>query len=404
MDERKRAKAELRKLQPTNMYLREEIQVEHNFKEIVGNSPGLLAVLRKVEQVALTDTTVLIYGETGTGKELIARAIHDCGARKEGPLVKVSCSAISAGLVESELFGHVKGAFTGAIQRRVGRFELADGGTIFLDEVGELPLETQVKLLRVLQEREFEPVGSSRSVRVDVRVIAATNRDLREAEKAGRFRSDLSYRLNVFPLEVPPLRDRRPDIPKLAMFFLERFSRKVGKRIDTVSQATMDRLVGYGWPGNIRELQNIIERAVVVTHGSVLAFTADLLPAEVSDVRISPSRGTGDHAVPNGGASTSNTARPAPSTSTSLEEVVRHHILQVLQETGGLIEGPNGAARILKVNPSTLRGRMKRLGINHSSHQISWAPPRTSAVPAKCDGSTRRGSAMSWPTNTSSIQ
>jgi formate hydrogenlyase transcriptional activator len=405
IDERKRAEVEFRKLQPPNVYLREEIQAGHNFKEIVGNSPGLLAVLGRVEQVALTDTTVLIYGETGTGKELIAGAIHDCSSRKERPLVKVNCSAISTGLVESELFGHLKGAFTGAIERRVGRFELADGGTIFLDEVGELPLETQVKLLRVLQEQEFEPVGSSRPVRVDMRVIAATNRDLGEAVKAGRFRSDLFYRLNVFPLDVPPLRDRQPDIPRLAMFFLERFSKKFGKRIDTVSQATMDLLVGYGWPGNIRELQNIIERAVVLSHGSVLTLSADLLPVEGSDVRVSPSRGIGDHAAPNGGASkTSNTARPAPSSSTSLEEVVRHHILEVLQETGGLIEGPNGAARILKLNPSTLRGRMKKLGINHGSRRISWAPPRTSVVPAKCDGSTRRSSAISWPTNTSSLQ
>ena len=396
---------ELRRLQLANVYLQEEIQAEHNFKEMVGNSPGLVEVLRKVEQVAPTDTTVLICGETGTGKELIARAIHDRSTRKERPLVKVNCGAISAGLVESELFGHVKGAFTGAIERRVGRFELADGGTIFLDEVGELPLETQVKLLRVLQEQEFEPVGSSRPIRVDVRVIAATNRDLGEAVKAGRFRPDLFYRLNVFPLEVPPLRDRRPDIPKLAMFFLERFSKKFGKRIDTVSQATMDRLVSYGWPGNIRELQNIIERAVVVTHGSVLAFSADLLPAEVSDVRVSPSRGIGDHAARNEEASkTSNTARPAPSSSTSLEEVVRHHILEVLEKTGGLIEGPNGAARILELDPSTLRGRMKKLGINRNGRQIPWPPPRFSAVPAKYDGSSRRGSTTSWPTDTSSLQ
>jgi formate hydrogenlyase transcriptional activator len=392
-------------LEPTNVYLREEIQAKHNFKEIVGDSPGLLAVLGKVEQVAPTDTTVLIYGETGTGKELVARAIHDRSSRKERPLVKVNCSAISAGLVESELFGHMKGAFTGAIQRRVGRFELADGGTIFLDEVGELPLEIQVRLLRVLQEREFEPVGSSRSVRVDVRVIAATNCDLGEAVKAGRFRSDLFYRLNVFPIEVPPLRDRRPDIPKLAMFFLERFSKKFGKRIGTVSQATMDMLVGYGWPGNIRELQNIIERAVVVTHGSVLAFSADLLPAEISEVSVNPPAGTGDHAVANAGArKNGHAAWPAPSSSTSLEEVVRHHILEVLQETGGLIEGPNGAARILELKPSTLRGRMRKLGISHSSRPISWAPPRTSAVPAKCDGSTRCGSAISWLTNTPSLQ
>jgi formate hydrogenlyase transcriptional activator len=403
--ERRRAELELGKLQLANVYLREEIQAEHNFKELVGDSPGLLAVLHKLERVALTDSTVLICGETGTGKELIARAIHDRSTRKARSLIKVNCSAISAGLVESELFGHVKGAFTGAIERRIGRFELADGGTIFLDEVGELPLESQVKLLRVLQEQEFEPVGTSRSLRVDVRVIAATNRDLAEAVKAGRFRSDLFYRLNVFPLEVPPLRDRRSDIPKLAMFFLERFSKKFGKRIDTVSQVTMDRLVGYGWPGNIRELQNIIERAVVLSHSSVLALSADLLPAEVSDVRVIPSGGAGDNAVANGGVSeTSNTARPAAPSSTSLEEVESRHILDVLQKTRGLIEGPNGAARILKLNPSTLRGRMKKLGINRNGRQIPWAPPHTSAVPAKCDGSTRRGSATSWPTDTSSIQ
>ena len=382
VDEKKRSEAELRKLQLANVYLREEIQGEHNFKEIVGNSSGLLAMLRKVEQVALTDTTVLIYGETGTGKELVARAIHDRSNRRERPLVKVNCSAISAGLVESELFGHVKGAFTGAFERRFGRFELADGGTIFLDEVGELPLETQVKLLRVVQEQEFEPVGSSRSVRVDVRMIAATNRDLGEAVNCGRFRSDLFYRLNVFPLEVPPLRDRRSDIPKLAMFFLNRFSNKFGKRIDTLSEATMDLLVGYGWPGNIRELQNVIERAVVLARGAVLAINASQFPAEVSEVMVNQSDGVRSHTAASAMASqTSDMARPATSGSTSLEDVERRHIIRVLQKTGGLIEGPNGAARILELNPSTLRGRMKKLGIkiNRSSRQIPWEPPRDCA-------------------------
>jgi len=381
------------------MSRREEIQAEHNFKEIVGNSPGLLAVLCKVEEVALTDTTVLICGETGTGKELIARAIHDCSSRRGRPLVKVNCSAISAGLVESEFFGHVKGAFTGAIQRRVGRFELAGGGTIFLDEVGELPLETQVKLLRVLQEREFEPVGSSRSVRVDVRVIAATNRNLGDAVKAGRFRSDLFYRVNVFPLDVPPLRDRQSDIPKLAIFFLERFSKKFGKRIDSVSQATMDQLVRYGWPGNIRELQNVIERTVVLTHGSVLTLDASQLPDIVSEGGVHPSGDVGSNTVASVVTNRSgDVTRPA-----SLKEVERRHILEVLQKTGGLIEGPNGAARILELNPSTLRGRMKKLGINRNPRQIPWAPPRIPVVPAKYDGSTRRGSVTSWPTNTSSL-
>ena len=226
------------RLEKENVYLQEEIRTEHNFEEIIGNSPALLAVLRKVEQVAPTDSTVLIYGETGTGKELIARAIHDRSARKNRPLLKVNCSAISAGLVESELFGHVKGAFTGAFERHVGRFELADGGTIFLDEIGELPLETQVKLLRVLQEREFEPVGSNRPVRVDVRVIAATNRNLQESIRTGDFRSDLFYRLNVFPIDVPPLRERSSDIPQLAMFFLARFSKKFGKNIQGMPRET----------------------------------------------------------------------------------------------------------------------------------------------------------------------
>src|SRR5437667_7802697 len=265
------------RLEKENVYLQEEIRTEHNFEEIVGNSPALLAVLRKVEQVAPTDSTVLIYGETGTGKELIARAIHDRGARKDRALVKVNCSAISAGLVESELFGHVKGAFTGALERRIGRFELADGGTIFLDEIGELPLETQVKLLRVLQEQEFEPVGSSRPLHVNVRVVAATNRNLREAVEAGLFRSDLFYRLNVFPLELPPSRARRSHSPQLVALCVSRFSRRFGKKIDGVSQESMDRLMSYPWPGNVRELQNVMERAVVLSEGPTLRLDQDLV-------------------------------------------------------------------------------------------------------------------------------
>jgi formate hydrogenlyase transcriptional activator len=272
--ERRRAEEELHRalaevetlknpLQAENVYLQEELRQVHNFEEMVGSSPALLEMLQKVEVVAATDTTVLIYGETGTGKELVARALHNRSTRKDRPLVKVNCSAISAGLVESELFGHMKGTFTGALERHVGRFELANGGTIFLDEAGELPLETQVKLLRVLQEQEFETVGSSRTVRVDVRIIAATNRDLEEAVQAGRFRSDLFYRLNVFPIQVPPLRERRSDIPQLVMFFLSRFSKKLGKQIEAVPQGIMDLLTAYAWPGNIRELQNLIERAVV---------------------------------------------------------------------------------------------------------------------------------------------
>jgi formate hydrogenlyase transcriptional activator len=253
------------RLEKENVYLREELRAEHNFEEIVGNSPALLKVLHAVEQVAPTNSTVLIYGETGTGKELVARAIHSRSPRNGRALVSVNCSAISAGLVESELFGHMKGAFTGALERRIGRFELANGGTIFLDEIGELCLETQVKLLRVLQEHEFEPVGSSRPLRVDVRVIAATNRNLQQAVEAGRFRSDLFYRLNVFPLELPPLRERRSDIPQLVAFCLSRFCQRLGKKIHGVSRESMENLMNYPWPGNIRELQNVIERAIIVS-------------------------------------------------------------------------------------------------------------------------------------------
>ena len=350
------------RLEAENVYLKEEIRTEHNFQEIVGNSPALLSALRKVEQIAPTDSTVLILGETGTGKELIARAIHDRSARKGRPLVKVNCSAISAGLVESELFGHVKGAFTGAFERRVGRFELADGGTIFLDEIGELPLETQVKLLRVLQEQEFEPVGSSRTVHVNVRIITATNRDLEEAIKAGRFRSDLFYRLNVFPLHVPPLRERVSDIPQLVAFFVERFSKKFGKSVEGVSRSTMNLLESYAWPGNIRELQNLIERAVVLCQGPVLTLDPNLLPS-------------GD--VPSRAITSAPAARPStatvPTGSSSLEEVEREHIRAVLERTGGVVEGPRGAARILSLHPNTLRSRMKKLGIKtkRSDHEMS---------------------------------
>ena len=266
------------KLEKENVYLREEIRSEHNFREIVGSSAALREVLENVERVAPLDSTVLIYGETGTGKELIARAIHDCSNRKNRTLVKLNCSAISAGLVESELFGHMRGAFTGALERHIGRFELADGGTLFLDEVSELPLETQVKLLRVLQEGEFEPVGSNKTIHVNVRIIAATNRNLEECVAAGRFRSDLFYRLNVFPLELPPLRNRRSDIPQLVNFFLQRFANKFGRKIDSVQKETMDLLMEYPWPGNIRELQNIIERAVVLAAGPVLSVDPAFLP------------------------------------------------------------------------------------------------------------------------------
>ena len=266
------------RLQEENVYLQEEISREHNFQEIVGNSRALVEVLRNVETVAPTDSTVLIMGETGCGKELIARAIHSRSGRKNRPLVKLNCGAIPTGLVESELFGHMKGAFTGALERRIGRFELADGGTLFLDEISELPLDTQVKLLRVLQEHEFEPLGSSRTIRVNVRIIAASNRDLDKAIQEGRFRADLYYRLNVLPIVLPPLRQRRSDIPLLTSFFVERYSRQLGKPIMGVAQDTMEILSHYDWPGNIRELQNVIERAVVLSRGSVLRLGRDLLP------------------------------------------------------------------------------------------------------------------------------
>ena len=357
------------KLEAENIYLREEIRTEHNFEEIVGNSPELLAVLRKIEQVAPLDSTVLISGETGTGKELIARAIHERSARKERPLVKVNCSAISAGLAESELFGHIKGAFTGALERRTGRFELADGGTIFLDEIGELPVETQVKLLRVLQEQEFEPLGSSRSIRVDVRVIAATNRDLEEAIQAGRFRSDLYYRLNVFPLFVPPLRTRKSDIPQLVAFFLTRYSQRFGKLVEGVSREAMQRLVDYSWPGNVRELQNIVERAVVLSSGSVLSLDHNFLPTTVGQVEMFALSNVEGAVKPDYGAPLLP-LKAEGGDPTSLAEVQKRHILSVLRQTGGQIEGPKGAAKALNIHPNTLRSRMKKLGIARSAHEM----------------------------------
>ncbi len=317
-------------------YLQEEIKTEYNFEEIIGHSESIKTVLRKVEQVATTDTTVLITGETGTGKELLARAIHNLSPRRDRPLVKVNCGAIATGLFESELFGHEKGAFTGAVQQRIGRFELADKGTIFLDEVSEMPLDTQVKLLRVLQEGEFERVGSSKPIKVDVRVIAATNRNLNDAVKNSAFRSDLYYRLNVFPIEVPALHERKSDIPLLVNFFLTKFARKHGKEIKGVSKNTMDRLSSYPWPGNIRELQNVIERAVIVSEGPEIEIDESLLRLNV---------GSNSQA------------------SDTLEDVERTHILYILEKTKWVIDGKQGAASLLGMNPNTLRSRMQKLGI-----------------------------------------
>jgi predicted ATPase/transcriptional regulator with GAF, ATPase, and Fis domain len=328
------------RLEAENVYLQEEIRTQHNFNEIVGNSPVLLEALHRVERVAPTESTVLIMGETGSGKELFARAVHSRSRRRDRPLVKVNCGAIAPGLVESELFGHVKGAFTGAIERRVGRFELAHGGTIFLDEVGELSPEAQVKLLRVLQEQEFEPVGSSRTVRVDVRVIAATNRHLAQAVREGKFRADLLYRLNVFPIEVPPLRERRGDLSLLAGFFVSGLSRKLGKPLHGFNARSMERMARYSWPGNVRELQNVVERAAILAPGPILdlegGFPDDAPPSYV--------------ALPQSEAGT-------------LDDVQRARILAVLKQTGGVVEGTKGAATILGLHPNTLRSRMKKLGI-----------------------------------------
>jgi formate hydrogenlyase transcriptional activator len=334
------------RLQAENLYLQEEIRGEHNYSEIVGSSAPLREVLRQVEQVAPTDSTVLVSGETGTGKELVARAIHDRSSRKDRPLVKVNCGAISAGLVESELFGHVKGAFTGALGNRDGRFTLADGGTIFLDEVGELPLEAQVKLLRVLQEQEFEPVGSSKSIKVDVRVIAASNRDLGAAVKDGKFRGDLFYRLNVVPISVPPLRERPGDLDLLVKFLLQKFATKLGRPVLQVPAEAMQRLRAYSWPGNVRELQNVIERAVVLAQSNMLALGADFAPPSVP-------------AEP--GATPPKAA--APTVDTTLDEVERRHIETALMNRNWLIEGDRGAARALNIHPNTLRNRMRKLGI-----------------------------------------
>lgn len=328
-------------LEAENLYLQEEIKSTLNVAEIVGRSNAIKYVLFKIEQVSKTDSTVMILGETGTGKELVARAIHSQSLRKDRPLVRVNCAALSAGLIESELFGHEKGSFTGASTRKIGRFELADGATLFLDEIGELPLDLQSKLLRVIQEGEFERLGSSKTIKADVRIIAATNRNMKSEVEQGAFREDLWYRLNVFPITVPPLTQRKEDIPPMVEHFVSSFSRKVGKNITAVSSATLKKLQDYSWPGNVRELANVIERGVINAQGPVLHITDQF-------EQITSSQPTG--------------------TSRTLDEIEKEYITRILGDTAWKIEGPNGAAKILGLNPSTLRTRMVKLGILKGAH------------------------------------
>jgi PAS domain S-box-containing protein len=353
VDERRRAEAELRRLNQEAAYLQEEIRAVHNADDVIGQSRALRGALDKVALVAATDSSVLILGETGTGKELIARAVHAGSQRAHRPLIKVNCAGLPTGLIESELFGHERGAFTGATDKRIGRFELAAGGTIFLDEIGDMPLEVQAKLLRVLQEHEFERVGGSKTLAVDVRVIAATNRDLAAAVAAGAFREDLYYRLNVFPIALPPLRERIEDVPLLVHYFVNRFAQKSGRRIIQVPKEAMRRLLAYGWPGNVRELENVIERAVILSPGPELSVPVEVLSAPPAGAFVPPSV---EAAAPDAPAF-------AP---TSMEDVERQHIATVLKQTRWRIDGPNGAARVLDVNPSTLRSRIKKLGIRRS--------------------------------------
>ncbi|HEY3963645.1 MAG TPA: sigma 54-interacting transcriptional regulator [Planctomycetaceae bacterium] len=357
---------ETTRLAAENLYLQEEIKSVHNFDEIVGQSPVLLDSLEKVGRVAKTDASVLITGETGTGKELIARAVHSGSRRHDKPLIKLNCAALPSSLVESELFGHEKGAFSGAISRRIGRFELAEGGTIFLDEIGELPMEAQVKLLRVLQEREFERVGGSEPIKVDVRVIAATNRDLLKAVREGKFRDDLYYRLNVFPIALSALRDRSGDVPLLVQFFVAQFAARVGVRIDAVGQATMERLIHYPWPGNIRELENVLERAVILSNSPTLEIDPEVFVTATPD-RSPP---TCAPIWPASEAAQSALTADGPSRRLeSLESSQRAHILTALQQTAWIIAGPRGAAQILALHPNTLRSRMKKLGIKRAGHE-----------------------------------
>jgi formate hydrogenlyase transcriptional activator len=339
------------KLAQEVVYLQDEIRTELKFEEIVGHSDVLLRLLAQIETVAPLDSTVIIYGETGTGKELIARAIHNLSSRRSNAFVKLNCAAIPTGLLESEMFGHERGAFTGAITQRVGRFELANRGTVFLDEIGEIPLEVQPKLLRVLQEREFERLGSTRTLRTDARLIAATNRDLEAMVQDQKFRSDLYYRVNVFPVRVPPLRERREDIPLLVRHFVQQFSLRMGRSVERIPSETMNALARYDWPGNIRELQNVIERAVIVSTGPVLQVPLDHLNTRVPSA-----------VVANGGIASGDVGKMRG----ALEDAERRQILTALKQTNWIVAGPRGAAALLGLKRSTLQAHMQRLGIRVS--------------------------------------
>jgi PAS domain S-box-containing protein len=326
------------RLQAENIYLQQEVAREHNFGEIIGQSDTIKNIFRKIEQVAPMNATVLLHGETGTGKGVVARAIHSRSTRKDRPMITVNCTALPANLIESELFGREKGAFTGANARQIGRFELADGGTIFLDEIGEMPLELQCKLLRVVQDGEFERLGSPRTVKIDVRIIAASNRNLEEEIRNGKFREDLFYRLNVFPITIPPLRQRSEDIPLLVNHFVAKFNKKIGRKIDSISQDTMNALQDYHWPGNVRELESVIERAIITSQGNSLQILDRFDTTRMKE-------------------------EPEGEDVKALADLEHDHILQVLRKTSWRIEGKNGAAVILGLNPSTLRARMRKFGI-----------------------------------------
>ena len=345
-----RAAAEIeglkQRLTEEKKYLEGEIQAQGQFSEIVGDSAALKKVLDQVATVAPSEATVLILGETGTGKELIARALHRLSRRKDGAFIKLNCAAIPTGLLESELFGHEKGAFTGAVSQKVGRMELADGGTLFLDEVGEIPLELQPKLLRVLQDQEFERLGSNRTIKVNVRLVAATNRDLAQGMALHEFRSDLFYRLSVFPIRVPALRERPEDIPLLIRYFVHKFALRMDRHIETIPKETMKALSAWPWPGNIRELENLMERSVILSDGNVLRVPLSEM-------------GTEGRTLP---------SLPDPSSDHSLDNAERQHIIRILRETAGVLSGSNGAARRLGVKRTTLQSKMQRLKITRRDY------------------------------------